>query len=209
MSSTRGAGQRLASVRIRQSDWRSEMTKRKSRRSRRPEPAPGWLWMLFGFSLGLVVAVAVYLSGSGSAATDGFESRSDQVVSVERPAVHTVQTEPGAERFDFYELLPQFEVVIPEVEVDATRKDSLQGIAEPGAYVLQVGSYTSLDDADGQQANLALLGVESRIQRVTIDDKVFHRVRVGPMTNLGELNRIRQQLRDAHIGPTLLIRTTE
>jgi cell division protein FtsN len=54
------------------------------------------------------------------------------------------------------------------------------------------------------QASLALLGVESRIQRVTIDDAVFHRVRIGPITDLDELNRVRSRLREARIEPLLM-----
>ena len=54
-----------------------------------------------------------------------------------------------------------------------------------------------LADADRRQASLALLGIESRIQRVTVDDDVYHRVRIGPISNLDSLNRMRKQLRDA------------
>jgi cell division protein FtsN len=54
------------------------------------------------------------------------------------------------------------------------------------------------------RANLALLGIESHIQRVTIDDDVFHRVRVGPLDDLGELNRVRAQLRAARVDSLLI-----
>ena len=49
-----------------------------------------------------------------------------------------------------------------------------------------------------------MLGIESRIQRVTIDDDVFHRVRIGPISDLGQLNRIRRQLRDAQVDTLLM-----
>jgi cell division protein FtsN len=32
-----------------------------------------------------------------------------------------------------------------------------------------------------------------------IDDDVWHRVRIGPIRELGELNRVRRQLRDERI----------
>jgi cell division protein FtsN len=54
------------------------------------------------------------------------------------------------------------------------------------------------------RANLALLGIESRVQRVTIDTDVFHRVRIGPIDELDELNRIRRQLREAHVESMLM-----
>ncbi|HLF12937.1 MAG TPA: SPOR domain-containing protein [Gammaproteobacteria bacterium] len=160
--------------------------------------------MLFGLGLGLVVALGVYLRGTRAPAP-----RSE--TAVERPAAADVTVPRAAppeasdeSRFDFYDILPQYEVVVPEVETAAGRDVRSRAVEEPGRYVLQAGAFTSLTDADRLQASLALLGVESRIQRVTVDDDVFHRVRVGPISDLGELNRIRRQLREARIEPLLI-----
>jgi cell division protein FtsN len=65
--------------------------------------------------------------------------------------------------------------------------------------VLQVGSYRSFAEADRQRAQLALQGFESRIERVSVDNDTWHRVRIGPISDLAELNRTRQRLRDADI----------
>ena len=54
------------------------------------------------------------------------------------------------------------------------------------------------------KANLALLGIESRLQRVSVDDNVFHRVRIGPISDLNVLNTVRRQLRDAEIDVMLI-----
>ncbi len=90
------------------------------------------------------------------------------------------------------------------METPAGRDAPARAVEEPGSYILQAGSFTSLSDADRLQANLALLGIESRIQRVTIDDDVFHRVRVGPISDLTELNRVRARLRQARIEHLLV-----
>jgi len=58
--------------------------------------------------------------------------------------------------------------------------------------------------SDKVKASIALLGVESRIQRVTVDDAVFHRVRIGPISDLAELNRVRKRLHDAHIDAVVM-----
>ena len=42
-------------------------------------------------------------------------------------------------------------------------------------------------------------GIESKIQRVTIDDRTYHRVRIGPIDDLDELNVLRSRLRAAQI----------
>ena len=69
----------------------------------------------------------------------------------------------------------------------------------PGVYVLQAGSFSSFADSDRMKAQLALLGIVSYIQKVTVDDKTYHRVRVGPINQLGQLNMLRKQLLDARI----------
>lgn len=162
--------------------------------------------MLFGLSLGLVVAAAIYigdrrapLPAAATAERGPAPMPVEPVVeSSPDPAPSADEPHPSA-RFDFYDMLPQFEVVIPEVETNATRNTRASAVEEPGSYVLQAGSFRELADADRMQASLALLGIESRIQRVAIDDDIYHRVRVGPTDDLADLNQIRRRLWDAEI----------
>jgi cell division protein FtsN len=174
--------------------------------------------MLFGLALGLIVAAGVYFRTPSparptSAATSAPASASAPAPTAgERGEARGAQTaraprskESSEPRFDFYEMLPQFEVVVPEIETAAgPAVRSQRVVEEPGSYVLQAGSFSALGDADRLKARIALLGVESRIQRVTIDDDVFHRVRIGPISDLNRLNRIRRQLRDAHVDTLLM-----
>ena len=161
--------------------------------------------MLFGLSLGLVVAAAIYV-GDRRAPLPAAPSPIGQQAPASAPVVATPpDPAPAAEephpsaRFDFYDMLPQFEVVIPEVETNATPSARATAVEEPGSYVLQTGSFRALADADRMQASLALLGIESRVQRVAIDDDIYHRVRVGPTEDLADLNQIRRRLWDAEI----------
>jgi cell division protein FtsN len=161
--------------------------------------------MLLGLGLGLVVALGVYLRGTDFPREARVDSTATERADPPPPRASGADAQDDGEtRFDFYEILPQFEVVVPEVETAAGRDAPPKVVEEPGSYVLQAGSFASLGDADRRQANLALLGIESRIQRVTIDDDVFHRVRVGPISDLDELNRVRARLRQAHIDHMLM-----
>lgn len=179
--------------------------------------------MLFGLGIGLIIALGVYLNGrqilETPVASPPAEAPAARVPRTQAPEAAPAERaeEPSAEavndsaappqrdsgedpdRFSFYDLLPSFEVVIPEVESPAPRTEALTAIAEPGVYVLQAGSFLTAADAETQRARLALLGVESRIQRVTIDDRAFHRVRIGPLEDLDEVNSIRRRLIDAEI----------
>ena len=96
-------------------------------------------------------------------------------------------------------MLPNFEVIIPEQESDVSQDMGSTTVQRPGEYVLQAGSFTDYNDADRRRAQLALQGIESRIQRVSIDDKTYHRVRIGPTRDLDELNALRDRLRQAQI----------
>lgn len=180
--------------------------KRKKRRTAKKQPLPGWLWMLFGLSIGLAVALAVFLR-------DGAPR-----VSVQEAATPQPRKQPAAsasmlddnnesaanvdapeQRFEFYDLLPNFEVIIPEQESDVRKDSEPRAVVEPGVYVLQAGSFSRYEDADKRRAQLALQGIESTIQRVSIDDRTYHRVRIGPISDLEQLNVLRSRLRQAQI----------
>ncbi len=179
--------------------------RRAKRRTQRKEEYPGWVWMLFGLGLGLSVAFAVYMQDR--APPEATEPVTRQPASLdsslddngERVAVDEPLPERKKSRFDFYEMLPNFEVVIPEEEPDVARDNEPRAVEQPGIYILQAGSFTQLADADRRRAQLAMQGIESQIQRVTIDDKTYHRVRIGPTDDLDELNMLRSRLRAAQI----------
>lgn len=115
--------------------------------------------------------------------------------------------DPGRQ-YDFYEMLPKFEVVVPEKEQAVRRDAPNSSIERPGTYVLQVGTYRKLEDAQRVRQQLALQGVDASVQRVAVDNDVWHRVRVGPLTDLAEINRLRGKLRSADLD-ALVIRLGE
>ena len=116
--------------------------------------------------------------------------------------------EEGAKTYDFYDMLPKFEVVVPEKEreVASVRGTAPVPIERPGVYVLQAGSYRQQADADRIRAQLKMQGIDANVQRVAVDEDVWHRVRIGPITDLTELNRLRARLRAADFDDALVIR---
>jgi cell division protein FtsN len=171
--------------------------------------------MLFGFGLGLAVAIGVYLRApralmsTGAPPVDAAEQKASATEAQPTPRT-TASVKPASEpapadnRFDFYEILPQFEVVVPQADSRTPPKVRSRPIEEPGSYLLQAGSFKAAADAERLRANLALLGLESQIQQVTIDDNVFNRVRIGPIEDLARVNRTMKQLRDSGIEPQLI-----
>ncbi len=152
-----------------------------------------------GLGIGLAAAVAVWHYKSRPpvetvpAATRKPAPRSASDESSDK------QPEQGASAYTFYDKLKNFEVLIPEKEKDVHRDVKPVPETRPGTYILQAGSYRNFEDADRIRAQLALQGVESKVQKVTVDSDTWHRVRIGPITNLAQLNGIRARLRQADV----------
>lgn len=170
-------------------------------------------WREFGIGLGagLVVALVIYVSDHRAPAASDLaapkpEKRTSAAARDAGDAAATADgADGGAGHYNFYELLPKFEVVVPEKERDVRRVDSAARVDQPGVYVLQAGSYRDFNEADRVRAQLARQDIQASVQRVAVDADVWHRVRIGPIRDLAQLNRLRQQLQAADID-TLVIR---
>jgi cell division protein FtsN len=171
--------------------------------------------MVAGLSIGLFVAFLIYLKSGGGSAPAARLVEAPVTVPAEREA-RGVKKEPPAPippppkpRFDFYTALPEMEVVVPEEEITGTRKEGVRQVEKPGTYLLQAGSFRTYEQADRLKAQLALLGLETGIQSVSIEEReTWHRVRVGPFRDLNELHKVRVRLKSQNVD-AILIRVRE
>ncbi|MEQ1773640.1 MAG: SPOR domain-containing protein [Burkholderiales bacterium] len=86
---------------------------------------------------------------------------------------------------------------------EKSEKASTQGPRE--AFYLQAGSFQNAPDADNLKARLALVGIEAAIQTTNLPDKgVWHRVRIGPYSDVEELNRVRSVLKQNGVDAALV-----
>jgi cell division protein FtsN len=182
---------------------------RRSRNSRRGDSAPGWVWMAFGLALGLIVAIFVYLRAPvvyapepAARSAPAAEPRATPPAASATARREETEARQPENRFEFYEILPQVEVEVPDERAAAATRP--RPAAAPGSYLLQAGSLSAAADADRLQANLALLGFESHVQRVQIDAAVFHRVRIGPFDDLAAAKEAQRRLRAARIDALLM-----
>ena len=175
---------------------------------RRPLDLRRWREFGFGLLTGVVLASTafVYLGGHARRAEGADAPRPDPHRSA--PADLDVGSSAAgkpSEKYDFYEMLPNFEVVVPEKDKDVKRDlPAAARIERPGVYVLQAGSYRNESDAERVRTQLALQGVEAKVQRVAVDADVWHRVRIGPISNLDELNKVRRQLQAAEVDALVI-----
>ena len=166
---------------------------------------PAWLWLLIGVVLGLGLAGFAWMknwwpdhAGAGPQPNPAAQapSASEPAVVDERPA------KPAKPKYDFYSVLPEMEVVIPDAEVRAKAQEQKAQPAKPTAaaetaglrYWLQAGSFKDTKQAEELKAKLALLGLRAQVADVTINGTPWYRVRVGPYGNAGDLDAGKREL---------------
>jgi len=187
---------------------------------------PAWIWLVLGTVLGVVLSVAVLYGGKlptlrgknlpqpnpdAAAPKESEQALAD--------AARKTPPAPPKSNYDFYNVLPEKEVVIPDAELSAKAKAEQQRAqqqaaqananpatppapqAEPGAgrYMLQVASVTDAKAADEYKARLAMLGYSAKVYTATIDGKVYSRVRLGPYATASETQSAQKALADGGI----------
>ena len=181
---------------------------------------PGYIWLLSGLAIGLFVAFIIYLDKQpennqdfGSAIQAELEKLKQQAKKKNNAATSskmsvTAKKEP---KFNFYTILPELEVLIPENETRPPANTSSSSNSTPKSktsnsqhktkkqYILQVGSFQNLSDAKKLKANLAFLGLEAGIQQVTVNKQAWHRVRTGPYQDKQQLYKNQKLLKQNNI----------
>jgi cell division protein FtsN len=169
----------------------------------------GSMNFFIGLGLGLAVAAGVHVFDKQAFEKQQRTARAEPETrnKSDKPAPASQNAEPQGQ-LDFYEMLPKFEVVIPEKNAgksnDTHKAPAVNSIDKPGAYILQAGSYRTYAEADRVKALLALQGVQSRIEKAPIETETWHRVRIGPIRNLQQLDDTRRKIREAQIDAIVI-----
>lgn len=176
---------------------RGKSQARRSGKSAR-QGIPGWVWLLAGLLIGLLIAAAVILRGGlgdNSLFPRPNPDATAPVPSTDEPVAQ--QPKAGSKpKYDFYTLLPEKEVVIPEAEIDEqARAPKPAPPADDQRYLLQAAAFRDKADAEALKAKLAFSGLVARIESESINGTTWHRVRLGPYADLRQLDEARRQLK--------------
>jgi cell division protein FtsN len=183
-------------------DYKHHSARRKQR-----NPVAPWVGLLAGLLIGLFVAFLIYIKMLDPKTP---EVAGGTAVIAETGSVPAAEPDAGNKaappkpRFEFYAILPEMEVVVPEEEIQASvakpapvaeKSTRKQPAALKEIYYLQAGSFSGAVQADRFKAKLAMMGFETDVQTITINGKdTRHRVRVGPFHNLTTLQQARSKL---------------
>lgn len=105
------------------------------------------------------------------------------------------EPKPKTPHFEFYTILPDKEVVIPEYEIKTRTREERVGKAKEGQYIMQAGSFKTYKEADQLRAKLALMGIESKVEKAKVGDVTWNRVKMGPFSQMASVDAIRSRLR--------------
>jgi len=116
-----------------------------------------------------------------------------------------------ATRFDFYTLLPEREVIVPNEREAIKSNDKQKANAGQAptpeteeSFFLQVGSFRSAQEADRRRAQIILLGLDATVESVQANGDTWYRVQSGPFASRDKLSKARTQLSGAGIESLLL-----
>lgn len=157
----------------------------------------GWIGLAAGLAIGLAVAFGVHLH------YQNLEPAVPQPAADAPPASAQAPEEPAAlaeadeaPRYDFYDILPNQELEIPE---SALQKHTARQTLAEGSITLQAGAFKQIAEAEKLQAKLAQYGVDAKIQRLSLEDETYYRVRIGPIATVEELEAVRAKLAEAEV----------
>lgn len=153
------------------------------------------------------VVFLVYLTNTGSnpITPDQAIPAKPETAKVEAP-VQEKKPEPGPvlPQFDFYTILPEKEVVVPDYEINTRAREERVGQAKTASYILQAGSFREFKDADSLRAKLALMGIESKVEKAKVGSVIWNRVKMGPYTQMASVSTIRSRLRENGIDAVVM-----
>ena len=190
---------------------------------------PAWVWLGIGVLLGLAISATVLIKDWAPMLRKKNLPQPNAEATAPKESEQAVADEaskkpgPPKKQYDFYSVLPEMEVVIPDAELSAKARAEQQKqqaaiaaaqnnpnaattppVAAPPAdanahYVLLAGSYGDAKTADEAKAKLAMLGIIAKVQTVSVNGKTWNRVMVGPYANASDTEAAQKTLGDAGV----------
>ena len=94
-------------------------------------------------------------------------------------------------------------MIVPDHEIKTRTREEQVGKNKKASYVIQAGSSRDPKDADQLRAKLALMGIESKIQKAKVESAIWYRVKIGPYSQMGSVNTIMSRLQKNGMKPVI------
>jgi cell division protein FtsN len=172
--------------------------------SRAKSKAPSLIARLSPFSAGLALGLLV------SAVIALYITQSPL------PFVDRVGTKPSGDKSRPTVVKPESEEIVDpnkgllskdagEIESAADAGVDTKAISPTGlTYLIQVGAFRAVEDAEQMRARMAILGFEAKVSDTTKDGVTLHRVRLGPYASIEELNKAKARVSENGIDSSVV-----
>ena len=173
---------------------------RNASRRNQPQEIAWWKWGLVVILIALFASFLVFLQGSApeQPSKPSVTKKLEPAKPVSKPKQQKLAKEkakPEEPRFDFYTILPEKEVVVPDYEIKTRAREERVGKAKAAKYILQAGSFRDFKEADSLRAKLALMGIESRVEKAQVGNVTWNRVKMGPYSQMSSVTTIKSRLK--------------
>jgi cell division protein FtsN len=144
-----------------------------------------WVWISLTLIIGLFVAFVLFLD--------------QKIVKTTRQPLpaNTTQQDSKKPIFDFYTVLPERVVDIPDPDLSENKlnkKSTTSKKAEKVKYILQAGSFKRASDAEKRKAELAFVGLQSSVSEASVNGETYFRVELGPYVDDGSYSQVKNLL---------------
>lgn len=179
-------------------------------REKKRKPVGGTLLGIFiGLVLGLAIATAAAIYVTNAPVPFVNKTQQQRATTPQADQKLAEAAKAGAAekpKFDFYKILPGQEEPVTDRDLkSAAAKQAEKPGAPRDMYFVQAGAFQNPADADNLKARLALMGLQASVEPANLPDKgTWYRVRLGPYTQLDEINRVRQTLAQNAIDASLV-----
>jgi cell division protein FtsN len=124
-------------------------------------------------------------------------------------------------QFEFYTMLSEKEVLVPEQEIVTRTQQERIATPQPSetpvdttppampvvetptksnaSYMMQAGSFKNAVDAEKMRANLEAMGIEARVEKGKVGETIYHRIKLGPYAQMTSVTTIRARLKQSGI----------
>jgi len=149
-----------------------------------PTQSPRWMWLFSGYLLGILSMGLLHL----------WQTPQQDISQAIDTVTGTKSVQDAKAEFIFYTQLRDAEIIVPDSPPNALRETKAEK-GQDEVFILQAGSFKNPQDADSLRANLLLLNMNAKVEKVSSSKGgTWHRVLVGPFQSSSKLAGARSTL---------------
>jgi cell division protein FtsN len=152
----------------------------------------------------VLVLYAINLRQKKTAPAPAVVVNQQPVVAPQAAPAPPIQNDPNKPQFDFYAVLPEKDILIPDYEINTRAREEAIGKGDGKQYTMQAGSFKTAAEAQQLGAKLAAMGIETTIQKAKIGEVNWYRVKLGPYSQMSSVSTLRTRLRQNGIDAIVI-----